>query len=96
MNVKDRTGEFKATVESVYNRGITVGMTGASGVEPLLGRSVGSPRHEHSEFTRRATEINGGIQRVLGKLEKLTKCTRLDHPILVFTHLPSSLSSGSK
>lgn len=73
MNVKDRTHEFSATVQSLLDR--TAG-------DPLLGvqksprqsLAPGSAGQHHSEFTRRATDINSGIQRVLSKLEKLTKC----------------------
>lgn len=73
--VKDRTIEFMATVDSLLGRS-------AAGIaaiqDPLLGGGARSPKNQnrsHSEFTRRATEINCGIQHVLGKLEKLTKCT---------------------
>jgi syntaxin 5 len=76
-NVRDRTGEFAATIDSLLNRSIA-GVGNFS--DPLLGvRSPSvpkSPNHAHTEFTRRATEINVGIQRVLSMLEKLTKLAR--------------------
>ncbi|PJF18277.1 hypothetical protein PSACC_01955 [Paramicrosporidium saccamoebae] len=76
-NVRDRTGEFAATIDSLLNRSVA-GVGNLS--DPLLGvRSPSipkSPSHVHTEFTRRATEINVGIQRVLSMLEKLTKLAR--------------------
>lgn len=39
-------------------------------------KSPTTATHSHSEFTRRATEINTGIQRLLLRLEKLTKRTK--------------------
>lgn len=75
--VKDRTAEFEAIVET----NITRSVAGVGFNEPLLGvRSPKSPKSpttqsHHTEFTKRATEINVGIQKVLSMLEKLTKCT---------------------
>lgn len=82
--IKDRTAEFTATVDSVLNRHVS-GVGGFN--DPLLGarspRSPKSPSHGHSEFTRRATEINTGIQKVLSMLEKLTKRTLWSPVILI-------------
>lgn len=72
-DVRDRTREFAATIESLYSRS-AAGIVGMSGMDPLLGTATPrSPRHEQSEFTCRAREINNSIQRALVKLEKLTK-----------------------
>lgn len=79
VNVRDRTREFNATVESLFGR--NVARIGQQFDDPLLGGGPRSPRlgqHAlHAEFMAKATEINNGIQRVLGMLEKLKKRT---HP----------------
>ena len=77
-NVKDRSREFAATVESLIERnmaGIGAGMN-TMAMDPLLSTAVvmRRARHQHhTEFTRRATEISHGIRRLLTTLERLTK-----------------------
>jgi hypothetical protein len=69
--IKDRTSEFLATIESIQ------------GLEPahinLIYRNSSAGNGgggKLSEFTHRATEINKSIQTVLTRLEKLTKRIR--------------------
>lgn len=98
MSVKDRTREFSATVQSLLERTPGDPLLGAQrGGEGRRGSSFQQQQHgQHSEFTRRATDINGGIQRVLGKLEKLTKCTGHRRLMALTTGHHSQRHSGAQ
>lgn len=74
LNVRDRTREFTATVESLFGR--RAARTGQNYEDPLLGSGRGgarSPSGSSSEVMRKAVDINNGIQRVGLTLERLSK-----------------------
>lgn len=95
MSIKDRTGEYKATVESL--RGQYSGYDGYNNIDevddPVVRRrsplsttpNANDPQHHlsmHSQFMARASTISKDLQVVCGQLERLTKVTRSSKALL--------------
>lgn len=76
MMIKDRTAEFFSAVS--VKSGNYMANEAATDYQrsPLLSpkSQTAQKLRQHSQFTQMSLEVNSGIQNVLGKLEKLTKC----------------------
>ncbi len=112
-SIKSRLSEFNAAVSFARQRGqgggglpidpLGDGHYVPGGSSPAGSARLEAPRTTHSDFTRGAAQVNGGIERVLEKLEKLAKrmdggsppCTACSKPAKLRCspprrHVPSS------
>jgi syntaxin 5 len=91
--IRDRTGEFRATVDSYSTREPVVRRRSPAGDASNISK-------QHSEFMQRASLISLGIQTVCTQLERLTKATRSrtslidDHKQAEYIELSAAIEHG--